>query len=185
MKYGSIWARIGGGLIDLLIVLIISSVILFFWGFFIGIKNTDLNLSAEEQAIMWKARGLLVGLLVDLIYTVVLQTSNKQATLGQSAFDLIITKNNGEQANFGQILIRYLISIPSSLILKMGYVIAIFTKRKQTLHDLIANTVVLEKNEIIEKEEIVIDKKSSGAKEFFVFIATILGFILVAYLIKN
>lgn len=98
MKYGSIWARIGGGLIDFLIVLIISSVILFFWGFFIGIKNTDLNLSAEEQAIMWKARGLLVGLLVDLIYTVVLQTSNKQATLGQSAFDLIITKNNGKKS---------------------------------------------------------------------------------------
>lgn len=88
-----------------------------------------------------------------------------------------------KKANFGQILIRYLMSIPSSLILKMGYVIAIFTKRKQTLHDLIANTVVLEKNEIIEKEEIVIDKKSSGAKEYVVFMATILGYIIVWCLI--
>jgi uncharacterized RDD family membrane protein YckC len=185
MKYGSIWARIGGGLIDLLIVLIISAVLLFCWGVLIGIKNTDLNLSVEEQAIMWKARGLLVGLLVDAIYTVVLQTSNKQATLGQSAFDLIVVKNNGEKANFGQVLSRYLISIPSSLIFKLGYVIAIFTKRKQTLHDLIANTVVIEKNEIIEKEELVLDKKSNGGKEFIVFITTILGFILVAYIIKN
>lgn len=153
MKYGSIWARIGGGLIDLLIVLIISAALLFCWGFFIGIKNTDLNLSVDEQAIMWKARGLIVGLLVDAIYTVALQTSTRQATLGQSAFDLIVTKKNGERASLAQVIVRYLISIPSSIILKIGYLIALITKHKQTLHDLVANTVVLEKTqEVIEFE---------------------------------
>lgn len=101
----------------------------------------------DEQAIMWKARGLIVGLLVDAIYTVALQTSTRQATLGQSTFDLIVTKKIGERASLAQVIVRYLISIPSSIILKIGYLIALITKRKQTLHDLVANTVVLERTQ--------------------------------------
>lgn len=150
-KIARLIPRIGGGLIDLLIVLIISSVILFFWGFFIGIKNTDLNLSAEEQAIMWKARGLLVGLVADLIYTVSMQLSSKRATLGQQAVGVCIVKVNYEKATFGDLLLRYFISIISSILLKIGFLIAVFTKDKRTLHDLIAGTMVVEAETTVEQ----------------------------------
>jgi len=151
MKLATLWARIGGGLVDLLIVLLISAVILFCWGFLIGLGGKEAYLSEEMQTQLWKTRGLLVGLLVDAIYTVTLQTSTRQATLGQSAFDLIVTKKNGEKASVMQLIVRYLVSIPSSLILKIGYLIALITKHKQTLHDLVANTIVLEKTqEVIE-----------------------------------
>ena len=185
MKYGNIWARIGGGLIDLLIVLVIATVILFCWGFLIGLNGTDAKYSKELQEEIWEGRALLVGLFVDAVYTISMQASSNKATVGQGAFDLVIVKSSGENASLRRLAFRYLISIPSSLVLKLGYVIAIFTNRKQTLHDLIANTVVIQKNVSFQNEELIKEKESNGGKEFFVFIVSLIGFFLVAYIFKN
>ena len=145
MKYGTVWARIGGGLIDLIIVLVISAIILFCWGFLIGLGGKEAFLSEEMQTQLWKGRGLLVGLLVDAIYTISMQASSQQATYGQKASDLIIVKSDGSKVGIGALVARYLISLISSIFIKLGYLVAVFTKRTQTLHDLIIDTVVIEK----------------------------------------
>jgi len=54
MKYGTILARIGGGLIDLIIVLLISAIILFCWGLLIGLGGKEAYLSEEMQVELWK-----------------------------------------------------------------------------------------------------------------------------------
>jgi uncharacterized RDD family membrane protein YckC len=164
MKLATLWARIGGGFIDLLIVLVISTIILFGWGFSIGLSGKEVNLSADLQDELWKGRGLLVGFLVDLIYTVTLQASSQQATLGQKASDLIIVKSDGTKASIGTLTARYFLSLISSIFIKLGYLVALFTKRKQTLHDLIADTVVIEKNlRILSDENIEINQNNDSA----------------------
>lgn len=110
MKLATLWARIGGGLIDLLIVLIISAVILFCWGFLIGLSGKEAYLTEEMQTELWKGRGFLVGLIVDMFYTVGLQASKKQATYGQKAFDLKIIKSNGDAVGVASLIFRYVIS---------------------------------------------------------------------------
>jgi len=42
-----------------------------------------------------------------------------------------------------QTLVRTLAKIPSALIFLIGFIMAAFTERKQTLHDLIAGTLVV------------------------------------------
>jgi uncharacterized RDD family membrane protein YckC len=147
MKYGSIWARIGGGLIDLLIVIIITGVVVFCWGLIVGLGGKEAHLSQALQKEIWSARGFIVGIIVDALYTIGMQASANQATYGQKASDLVIVKSDGSKPSASVIVARYLLSLISSVLIKIGYVVAIFTKRKQTLHDLISDTVVIEKND--------------------------------------
>ena len=135
--------RIGGALIDLIIVLVITAIIMFIWGFVVGLNGNEANYSKEYSDTLWKARGALVALVVDLVYTVGMQSSNAKATLGQKAVGVCIVKSNMEKAPVGILLIRYFISIFSSVLLKIGFFIALFTKNKQTLHDLVAGTIVI------------------------------------------
>jgi len=147
MKYGTIWARVGGGIIDFLIVAIISAVVLFGWGFLIGINGSERNLSPAASDALWQGRGFLVGLLLDMVYTITTQASEKQATYGQSAVGLKLVNNDGTKASTAKIIARYFLSLISTIVLKIGYLIAIFTRKNQTLHDLISETVVIEQED--------------------------------------
>lgn len=153
MKLATLWARIGGALIDLIFILLISGVVCFVWGFFIGLSGSEMNLSTYESDALWKGRGMLVGLSVDCIYTVLLMTSSAQSTYGQRAVGIKIIKDNGTEIGFGTATGRWFASLFSSVILKIGYLIAIFTTDKKTLHDLIAGTIVVEKDEKNEADE--------------------------------
>jgi uncharacterized RDD family membrane protein YckC len=67
----------------------------------------------------------------------------KQATFGKQAMGLIVTDLNGQPIDMQKAAIRSASKILSALILAIGYIMAIFTAKKQTLHDLIANTIVV------------------------------------------
>ena len=153
MKIATLWARIGGALIDLIIVLLISSIILFVWGFLIGMDDSELNLSKHQSELLWIARGTLVGLFVDCVYSVFMMTGSEQATYGQKAVGIKIVNDNGTKISFGTAIGRWVGSVFSSLLLKIGFLIAIFIKNKKTLHDLMAGTIVVESEHSNQKNE--------------------------------
>ncbi len=76
----TIGARVLGGVLDLIFVLIIGSVVvfIFFWIFPVNGYYTK-----AEIEVVSKGRGALLGLLVDAIYPVVLLSGEKQSTWGQ------------------------------------------------------------------------------------------------------
>jgi uncharacterized RDD family membrane protein YckC len=133
----SLWSRVGAALIDLIIILLAAAMAMFFWGVIEGLQQV----SADE--LTWKARGFLIGLAIDLAYSVALMAGVKQSTYGQRALGIRVRKFNGANVELGSALGRYLVSLVSSVILKLGFFIAVFTKHKQTLHDLAAGTIVV------------------------------------------
>lgn len=149
IKIARLMPRIGGALIDLLVVLIITSIVLFIWGVVVGLNGGESRYSKEYSETLWEGRGVLVWLLADLIYTVTMQSSSARATLGQKAVGVCIVKTNMLNASVGTLVLRHFISIFSSLLLKIGFLIALFTKNKQTLHDLVAGTIVIEHDFVV------------------------------------
>lgn len=135
--------RVMGGLIDLILILSIATVLMFLWGLMVGASGNERHLSAEQADALWTGRGLLVGLLVDFLYTVGMQNSSTRATFGQKWMGLQIVSDTYKDAGFGKLILRYVVSLFSSLILKIGFFIALFTNKKQTLHDLVASTIVV------------------------------------------
>lgn len=129
--------RIAGGFVDLAITLIAAVFALFTWGFLEG------TIGAYTTAENWKGRGYLVGTLIDCALTCYFMTRDEQATLGQRMLGIKTIKDNGTQIEIGTALARYVVSIFSSLLLKIGFITALFSKNKRTWHDMAAGTLVV------------------------------------------
>ena len=88
--------------------------------------------------------AFLAQLIIPWLYFGLMESSAWQATLGKRAVGIMVCDAEGRRISFGRASGRYFASIISGLILYIGYIIGAFTDRKQTLHDMIANTVVIQ-----------------------------------------
>jgi len=87
--------------------------------------------------------GMGIGILIGLAYFAYMESSEKQATFGKQALGIIVTDMEGRRITTGNAVVRYLSKILSGLILGIGFLMVLFTERKQGLHDIIAKTLVI------------------------------------------
>lgn len=99
-------------------------------GFFSAIMGAGLMI----QLVSWGISG---------VYFVLMESSEKQATLGKIAMGLKVTDLNGNRITPTAAIIRFVGRIVSGMIMLIGYIMAAFTAKKQALHDMIASTLVL------------------------------------------
>ncbi len=84
------------------------------------------------------------GILLFLFYKPIFECSPIRATPGKALMGMIVVAEDGSRLTYKQALIRCLMSIVSGMCMFIGYLLALFTDRHQTLHDLVAQTVVLD-----------------------------------------
>jgi uncharacterized RDD family membrane protein YckC len=87
----------------------------------------------------------LYYIIIVWLYFAAMESSNNQGTLGKMALSLKVTDINGNRISFGRATGRHFAKFLSSLTLMIGYMLAGWTKYKQALHDLIAETLVVRK----------------------------------------
>jgi uncharacterized RDD family membrane protein YckC len=85
-----------------------------------------------------------VAVIINLFYKPIFEASKVRATPGKSIMGIAVVKTNGEQLSLKDSYIRYLSSYLSSFTMGLGYLMALFTEKKQTLHDFFAGTIVIE-----------------------------------------
>jgi len=90
--------------------------------------------------------GLILGVFLNWLYYTLLESSSVQATIGKMVLGIIVTDLNGNRISFARANARYWSRIISALILWIGFIMAGFTKKKQALHDIIAETLVINKS---------------------------------------
>jgi uncharacterized RDD family membrane protein YckC len=95
--------------------------------------------------------GWILSLFFNVLYFPFFWSSSARATPGKYIMDLAVVTNDGSQLDLKTALIRYFCQFISSALLFFGYIIALFTEKKQTLHDLLAGTVVIESSEKTEE----------------------------------
>jgi uncharacterized RDD family membrane protein YckC len=81
---------------------------------------------------------------VFLLYFSVFESSWRQATPGKMALGLFVADEQGRRISFARALGRTLGKMLSTACCFLGFIMALFSRRSQGLHDLIANTLVLE-----------------------------------------
>ena len=82
------------------------------------------------------------------LYSALLESSSWQATVGKRLLGMkVCDATTGARISFWQASGRHLASYLSAILLLGGYFMAAFTSRRQTLHDIIANTLVLMRKE--------------------------------------
>lgn len=164
--YAGFWKRFLAYVIDSFIINIIMGIIfipmflIFGVSFFQEFDNNGnfqynsvsytQNLSESGEIALVSAIILFVlvaiigSILISWLYSALMESSSKKATLGKMALGLIVTDMNGVKLSFGRASGRYFGKILSGLILNIGFIMAAFTEKKQALHDILAGTLVLE-----------------------------------------
>jgi uncharacterized RDD family membrane protein YckC len=149
-RYAGFWRRVAGSLIDGLVLIIpiaILAGVLIAHGYRFGFHYHPHAPSGEPVLTgpgpRTEALLELVLTLPAWLYAALLTSSAWQATVGQRALGMRVTDLEGRRITFARATGRYFASIVSSWTLGIGYLIMIWTERKQTLHDLIAGTVVV------------------------------------------
>ncbi|MBR4683006.1 MAG: RDD family protein [Elusimicrobiaceae bacterium] len=89
---------------------------------------------------------LLISVALPWLYFALMESSSKQATLGKMAVGIKVVGLDGNRISFGRALGRTVAKIVSRLILTIGFYMAGATRKKQALHDKMADTYVVEKN---------------------------------------
>lgn len=115
-----------------------------------AVSNSGDMSDSQAAGIMAVMAG--AGLLIQLIslalqvgYFTYMESSERQATIGKSAMGLIVADENGNRLDVQKALIRNISRLISGFICFIGYLMAFFTEKKQTLHDIIAKTNVYTK----------------------------------------
>jgi uncharacterized RDD family membrane protein YckC len=90
--------------------------------------------------------SLLIGFFGPWIYEAWMLSSSRQATLGKSVMSIMVTGIDGSRISFARATGRHFSKYVSALLLGVGFLMAAFTAKKQALHDMIAETLVIEKD---------------------------------------
>jgi serine/threonine protein kinase len=134
--------------IDSMVLMVGLLVILFFESFILGIFGIFFKEGSQLARLVGTTGGLVLLatlFLVPWIYNAAMESSFKQATLGKMALGMIVTGMDNKRISFWRASGRYFGKILSSLILMIGFIMPIFTEKKQALHDIIAKCLVVSK----------------------------------------
>ena len=86
-----------------------------------------------------------LGLVLGLLYKPVFESSVMSATPGKALLGIIVIGEDGQTLSYKQAVIRYFCSYLSSVIMGIGYLMQPFTSKRQTLHDMLSEAVVIRK----------------------------------------
>jgi uncharacterized RDD family membrane protein YckC/type II secretory pathway pseudopilin PulG len=129
-EYAGFWVRVASTVVDGMVLGLISFPVL------IGLAANKLPF---DSPIVW-----LTSLAIAWLYYALYESGTKQATFGKRLFHLRVTTLGGERLSFGRASARYWAHYVSYyLTLYIGILIQPFTKHRQTLHDIIAGSVVI------------------------------------------
>ncbi len=138
MRYAGFWLRFIAAIIDSIIITIISRVI------FVGFDTPAFSI---EQSYFDALNSplTLMNTLLFWLYFAVLESSPLQASLGKYILGLKVTDIYGRRLAFLRATGRHFGKIISAFLLMIGYLMAAFTDQKQTLHDKMANCLVVKR----------------------------------------
>jgi uncharacterized RDD family membrane protein YckC len=121
VNYASVWARFVALVIDAIIVAVASGLV------------TAGTFGA----------GVVVTFIGPWLYEAFMLSSEWQATVGKRAMNMVVTGVDGTRISFARATGRHFAKYLSAFILGVGFIMAFFTAKRQALHDLIAETLVV------------------------------------------
>lgn len=156
--YAGFWLRVVAAIIDYLIIGVPLGAI--FFGLIASSLPALMRMQGEGGAPMMIVFTILprliafavISLVGSWLYWAAMESSDWQATLGKKALGLYVTDMEGRRCSFGKTSGRFwggrgIGAVPylGGLYFLISCIMAGFTERKQALHDMIANCLVLRK----------------------------------------
>lgn len=152
--YAGFWKRVVAYIIDAIVLYIPNLLVMDAFGgqaadtamqqaVLAGSGDPHLVLAAQAHYFHVMLPALLLSSLIAWLYFALCESSAWQATLGKRAVGIRVTDLAGRRIGLPRALGRYLAKLLSFAILFVGVMMVGWTRRKQGLHDMLADTLVL------------------------------------------
>jgi uncharacterized RDD family membrane protein YckC len=152
--FAGFWLRFVAYIIDTVIIYSLQSFIFMPLFGLLGISFASRDFENMSDAEVMGAIGAVTALstgviflssVLAILYWSLMESSKYQATVGKLALGLKVTDMDGNSLDFVKALVRNICKILSGMVMFIGYIMVGFTEKKQGLHDIIANTLVVKK----------------------------------------
>ena len=132
LQYAGFWIRVAAYLIDGVVLWIVNVILSFLYLGAYSIFNGDSLLGA-------------ISLVVGVLYFTLMESSERQATLGKLAVGIKVGDQYGNRISFANALGRYIAKVILSIVtLTVSLMWVGWDDRKQGLHDKLADTYVFQ-----------------------------------------
>ena len=141
------WRRLGAHTIDINIVMVL----------FVGVYYLAFMLFQMEEGELTTAKitlSICCFLITTFIYYAYPQYRYRK-TLGKKLLSIEVVNYKYENISLAQSIGRVLVRILEHLLLLLPYLSFFFTKKKQTVHDLLSKTLVIKKNKANSKQDLL------------------------------
>ena len=135
-EYAGFWRRVWAGTIDVSLEILVALLISLVIDFGFSLVGRVLGIEHESAAYITGFIFIVVLAVGGWLYAALSESSRYRATIGKRIMGLQVVTADGEKLNFGQASVRHVMKFLSLFTLGIGFVMAGFTKRRQALHDL-------------------------------------------------
>jgi uncharacterized RDD family membrane protein YckC len=132
-ELGGFWIRVLATLIDATVLLIPVTLL---EALILGPSGAERGFRIEQALLTYS---------VWAVYCILFWSGPWHATPGKRLCGLTVLSSNGEDVTFWRSVVRYLSAVLSGAII-IGPLLVAFTERRQGLHDLLAQTIVVRRS---------------------------------------
>jgi len=120
-----------------------------FWIRFVAIviDVVILTVASAVAAVGTFGAAAAVSFVGPWLYEALMLSSEWQATVGKRVMSIVVTGVDGSRISFGRATGRHFAKYISAFLLCIGFIMAAFTEKKQALHDMIAETLVVKREQ--------------------------------------
>jgi len=143
LQYAGFWLRFWAGAVDValealgaLLLTLAIDIVLRRFGRGLGIDPWDSKVFTGVAYILILAVG-------SWLYCAFAESSSWRATVGKRLLGLQVITARGGRISFGQATVRHFMKFLSLFCLTIGFLMALWTKRRQALHDMPCDVLVI------------------------------------------
>jgi len=142
-EYAGFWRRVWAGLIDVSLEIIVALVISVLIDLGFSLVGRVFGIGHESAAYVTGFTFIVLLAVGGWLYAALSESSPSRATIGKRIMHLQVVSADGERLNFGQASVRHVMKFLSLFTLGIGFLMAGFSKRRQALHDLPNDCLVI------------------------------------------
>lgn len=148
------WKRVAAYCLDSVIVTVATMIVGGLIGGVIGGLMAVSGMGNELSLVLIQLVANLLSLAITVGYYAWFHASHSMATPGKMAVGIKVVRTDGARISLARGIGRYFATILSGLILGIGFLMAAFTARKQALHDMVCDTLVVDRWAFTDRPEL-------------------------------
>ncbi|MGC2109732.1 MAG: RDD family protein [Candidatus Korobacteraceae bacterium] len=142
-EYAGFWLRFWAGAVDVCLESVGALILTLAIDFLLRRFGRFLGISSFLSKVATGVAFILVLAVGSWLYCAFMESSSWRATVGKRLLGLQVVTSDGDRISFGTATVRHLMKFLSFFCLTIGFMMSGWTKRRQALHDIPCDCLVI------------------------------------------